>query len=679
MTTTDVFLQMLYRNFTSCFVIAAVLLVRLTLKKAPKLFSYLLWSVVLFRLLCPVSVTLPFSVIPKEVPRQEQLTEWTKKHAEKTRMYFDNTEQYKRAVEQGRTPLPAGKGGKYVVTGEDGISEPKTMGDIWLPGLSMLWLAGIAGILGYSVWTLLRLKQKLVGSVCVRDNIYLSDYIATPFTLGIIKPKIYLPSSLTEKEQNYIIKHEQTHIKRGDTIVKMAAFLTLALYWFNPLVWLAFRLAGKDMEMSCDEAVMKRMEEDIRAEYSSSLLKLATGKEFISGTILAFGEGDTAGRVRNVMHYKKPAFWIGLVSAALVLTAVFALLGNREQIEPEFKTVPGKIDIKDEMIPDWAKDEYYFADEYEIGLPCDPIEEGWDLENIIDAQEEYEHFNWPKYGNYDNTYLLEQTESYTLYGKGDYELMLLEHEGSYAQIRCPFTGMLAPIDLVEADFDADGEKEAVMILSGILRGTGYCVDNLFVADHAEDGTLTVYQLLEDNYLAQLENHFSYEVTEQGVQPMLDARPAGPFVENQADRAFDGAYLGDIVHFNMQNGKIKLRADIASWPKEGAVSDYNGQNITATVEYRDGGEFVLNEFKSYNEYLDMLITNAVKSFWAYENRNIEIVELRYDASLMNEEKIQAVAVVLAEDDDSYDYAEVTFIRQDTGGIVNWKVEDIALEK
>lgn len=714
MTLNTIFLQILNMSFTAGIVIVFVLLVRILLKKAPKIFSYFLWSVVLFRLLCPVSVFSPFSVIPKRDAAQEAVQRWADDYTGTTRTYFDNTEEYRKAVEQGRIPLEAGEGEKYVVTGADGISEPKMVGDIVIPKLSVLWLVGMLGMLGYSFWTFLRLKHKLIGAVCVRENIYLSDYIATPFTLGIVRPKIYLPSSIKETEQTYIIKHEQTHIRRGDTLVKMAAFLTLTIHWFNPLVWIAFYLAGKDMEMSCDEAVMKSMEEDIRAEYSTSLFSFATGKKYISGTPLTFGGGDIAGRIKNVMNYKKSGFWVILGSAVLVAAAVLALLGDPKKEEPDKEpaeepevTVVSEETAEEEVLQEEAAqkeeekqqeeqetqerisfaeditapwDEYYFWEEHEVGVPCDPAEEGWDLENIADARNENGGFtNWPTYGNYKNTYLLEQTENYTLYGKGDYESLLLEYEGNYAQMQVPFSSSMFSINVQEVDLDADGEKEATMILSGILYGTGYFEENLFVADSAENGELIVYQFLNDIYLAQLGEHFSYEKTEQGVQPMLDNQPAGPFVWNDENFLYERAYLGDVVCFDMQNDVIKLLAEIAVRPEGGAIAYYNGQNITATVEYQGGGIFTLSEFKSYNEDLDLLIADAVENCWQYQDEKIKIVELRYDSSQMNEEELLAVAVVIKEGDDSYDYAEVKFVRQHTDGIVNWKAEEVVIEK
>ena len=161
---------------------------------------------------------------------------------------------------------------------------------------TILWLFGIMAMLVYSAASLYLLRVKLIGAVRLRDNIYLADHIATPFVIGVIRPKIYLPSTLSERERDYIILHERTHIRRLDHIAKLVSFFALSVHWFNPLVWVTFILSGKDMEMSCDEAVMKKMDGDIRADYSASLLSLATGRKIFAGTPSCLWRGG----------YKKP-------------------------------------------------------------------------------------------------------------------------------------------------------------------------------------------------------------------------------------------------------------------------------------------------------------------------------------------------------------------------------------
>ncbi len=316
------FETILQMSLTGSLVVVIVCLVRLLLKRAPRWISSLLWVIVLARLICPVTVTTGFSLIPQTVSNGQLLAGWAETYTGDVRMVHSNNPEYQEAVEAGREPVYAGEGGYYVVTQADGTGEPDTIKNTVFPVLGVVWLAGTAGMLLYGIVSCVRLKRKLVGVVLLRENIYLSDYIASPFVMGLIFPKIYLPSNLEAKELGYIILHEQHHIRRLDHITRIVAYLALCLHWFNPLVWLAFVLSGRDLEMSCDEAVVGKMGEEIRADYSESLLRLTTHR-FLTGTPPGFGEGDTGSRIRNLSRWKKPAKWV--IAAAGILAALVGI------------------------------------------------------------------------------------------------------------------------------------------------------------------------------------------------------------------------------------------------------------------------------------------------------------------------------------------------------------------
>ena len=320
---TNIFASVLKMSLTGNVVILAVYLVRLVLRKAPKIYSYVLWSVVLFRLLCPVSITAPFSLIPDRVGTGEIVAGWEDTYIGETHTIFDNRPEFHDAVNAGRDVFPAGEGHYYVVTAGDGISEPQTVENTWMPWLSMIWLAGVGGMLVYSILSYIRIRKQIRVSVPFRKGIFIADDIDTPFVMGFFRPAIYLPGALEEAERRYIIAHEWHHIRRGDHIFKILGFLALTIHWFNPLVWLAFVLASRDMEMSCDEAVIQRLGENVRADYSATLLNLATGHRLFTVTPLAFGEGDPTGRVRNLAKWKKPKLW--MIFICVVLCAVLAV------------------------------------------------------------------------------------------------------------------------------------------------------------------------------------------------------------------------------------------------------------------------------------------------------------------------------------------------------------------
>lgn len=318
-----VFSTVLNMSITASIAILVILLARIVLKRTPKIFSYALWAVVLFRLLCPVSLTSGFSLMglvsaPTTETGRIEYVSLNEPTTERPTITVDIPASALNQTTDNRVEPSIDE-----VVAADSIDFPVTI-------VSIVWICGVAAMLVFHILQLMRLRRKLIGSIPLHNNIYLADYIPTPFVMGLIHPKIYLPSAMPEAEQSYIIQHEKHHIRRCDHIIKLLAFVAVCIHWFNPLVWLAFALSSKDMEMSCDEAVMKQMDRDIRADYSSSLLQFSTGKRVIVGTPLAFGEGETRERIVNIMRYKKPTIMM-VVLAAIVCVGLTACLSSNPQ------------------------------------------------------------------------------------------------------------------------------------------------------------------------------------------------------------------------------------------------------------------------------------------------------------------------------------------------------------
>ncbi len=330
------FMQVLDMSRAAAIVILCVLAARLLLRRAPKAFSYALWAVVLFRLLCPVTPETKVAVVPelRSTAAQYTLADQPISFAGATQAAAEAAysavtggsgtaaapESAPRPVQQIETERRDEQGTAATVTAD--------RWEVWILFGKYVWCAGVILMALGSGISFLRLKRRLREAVPLRDNIYLADSIGSPFVLGLLRPKIYLPSTLSLREQGYIIRHEQVHIRRLDPLWKALGFLALCLHWFNPLVWLAFILAGRDMEMSCDEAVMRTLESDIRADYSASLLSLATGRRIIAGTPLAFGEGDPRCRIRNILRWRQPKRWISVLAALLAVSVTAACAGN---------------------------------------------------------------------------------------------------------------------------------------------------------------------------------------------------------------------------------------------------------------------------------------------------------------------------------------------------------------
>ena len=337
---TNLFIRILNMSMTGALIILAVLALRLLLRRAPRIFSYGLWAVVLFRLLCPISFESRFSLLgvlnaPVEKGTMEYIsgTERNAPAAETTFAQTSSSEEMIPDPAAGRNTAPGAKeSGKVQRT----VSE--TLRGL-LPAGAAVWLAGVCiflllGAVSYGRFVFrLRAAEKIPEGG--QKRVFRTDAVSMPFVVGFFRPCIYLPAGLPEQELDYILLHERIHLRRGDNMTRAAAWLALCLHWFNPLVWLAFFLSGRDMEMSCDEAVIRRAGNQIKKAYSASLLALTSGRKISVGIPLAFGEGDPGSRIKNILHYKKPAFWLAAaVLAVCVLTGAF-LLGNPKKDEKE--------------------------------------------------------------------------------------------------------------------------------------------------------------------------------------------------------------------------------------------------------------------------------------------------------------------------------------------------------
>ncbi|MFL0194224.1 DUF5301 domain-containing protein [Clostridium sp. WILCCON 0269] len=306
------FINVINMSITASYAILFVLVVRLFFKKVPKIFSYNLWAVVLFRLICPFSFSSAFSFLKIPSSHSNKI-EYIPSSVKLISQPGINTGGYdvNSSVNTSLLGLTSHAGNNSIY----GI-------------LSIIWVLGFISLIVYSIISYLILKHKVCTSVIVKDNIFQCENISSPFVLGFIKPKIYLPIGLKKTEQNYILKHEQIHIKRFDYLIKPTAFLALCLHWFNPLVWISFMLMSKDMEMSCDERVLKEFGIQIKKDYSTSLLSLSVNKNTIKGNPLAFGENNTKTRIKNILNYKRPVFWVIAASIIALILISIGLITN---------------------------------------------------------------------------------------------------------------------------------------------------------------------------------------------------------------------------------------------------------------------------------------------------------------------------------------------------------------
>ena len=311
----DVFLKLVNLSISASWLILAVLVLRVVLKKAPKWVMPLLWGVVALRLVCLFSIESALSLIPSAETIPSEIVTETREPV-----------LYEQATLDIVTNPTLPSAAEVPV----GVSRQQAQVDFNI--YSVLWLAGMAALLVHALVSAGKLKRKLATAILLRDNIYESEFVDSPFVFGVVKPNIYLPMHMDEGTAAYVIAHEHAHLARRDHWWKVLGYLVLALHWFNPLVWVAYILFCRDIELACDEKVVKGLDSAARADYSQALLSCAAPKRAVAACPLAFGEGNIKMRVKSALHYRKPAFWVAAAAVlAVVIVAVCFLTNPRSE------------------------------------------------------------------------------------------------------------------------------------------------------------------------------------------------------------------------------------------------------------------------------------------------------------------------------------------------------------
>ena len=277
----ELFLKLLNMSIAASWLILAVVVLRLLLKKAPKWVNCILWALVAVRLICPFSFESNISLVPERVGNGEAVTEWAGDYLDDVWTIPDTSVYYDAAVTAGREPIYAGDGHYYVVAKNDQLGAPATVGDTVVPVLSAVWLAGMVLLLLYALISYLRLRRRVSAAMLLRENIWLCDAVESPFILGFFRPRIYLPSNIAEEDMEHVLAHERAHLQRRDHWWKPLGYVLLAVYWFNPLIWVVYLLLCRDIELACDEKVINRPNTDRKA-YSEALLACSVKRSAIT-------------------------------------------------------------------------------------------------------------------------------------------------------------------------------------------------------------------------------------------------------------------------------------------------------------------------------------------------------------------------------------------------------------
>lgn len=317
-----VFLKLLNMSITGCVMILAVIAARLLLKKAPRWSICLLWGLVAVRLICPFTVKSNLSLIRNSEPITQEII------SEQLPTAPVVTEQVQHEIVNDAPEKP-----EIPEQTVEIIPEKQALNVLEIAGY--VWLSGVSVMLAYSLISYLQLKHRVRTSTRLEKNIRQSEYVSSPFVLGMFRPIIYLPYGLKQKHQDHIIAHERSHIGRGDHLIKPLGFAVLAVHWFNPLVWVAYILLCRDIEAACDERVISKMTLEQRQSYSATLLHYSVKRCRIAACPVAFSETGIKGRIKNVMNYKKPTVWLIVMSMLLSLLLAGCFMTDPLQEEPQ--------------------------------------------------------------------------------------------------------------------------------------------------------------------------------------------------------------------------------------------------------------------------------------------------------------------------------------------------------
>lgn len=332
----EFFLKIINMSISASWLIFAVLILRLALKKAPKWVNVLLWGIVAIRLICPFSFESALSLIPSAETFPKKIISGPS---------FD--------VQSGITPVDNRindyLGDRYF----EGVTVPANNGNTIMTILTIVWTIGILLLVAYTVISYWRLHREIDTAVRYKDNIFQSENVSSPFVLGLIKPRIYLPFKLDGQDMEHVVAHEQAHIRRKDHWWKPLGFLLLTIHWFNPLMWLAYVLLCRDIELACDEKVIKGLSNEQRADYTQALVDCSVNRRMIAACPLTFGEVGVKERVKSVMNYKKPAFWVIIIAVIVCVGVAVCFLTNPKQDRYTLRIV----------VPAGSQEEFVYTDE----------------------------------------------------------------------------------------------------------------------------------------------------------------------------------------------------------------------------------------------------------------------------------------------------------------------------
>ena len=590
----DIFLKLLNMSIIAGWLILAVLCIRLIFKKIPKWVSCLLWGVVAIRLICPFSIESRFSILPSAEPiRSSTVVEG------EVQNYIPSIDSHLTIVENTINPILTES---FAYNESDSVAPLQVVthaaGFVWCCGMILLIICAMVSAI--------RLYKLVREAVCVKDKIYICDAVKSPFIFGIIRPRVYLPYALGEKEMNYIVAHESAHLKRKDHWWKALGYLLLCIYWFHPLCWAAYALFCKDIELACDEKVAKDMTFDEKKEYSKVLLSCARQRSLIMVCPLAFGEVGVKERVKSVLNYKKPALWIMIAAAAvLVILAICFLTDPGRKTEegtpmslptvtedPDNQSMENA-DVDNQSMENGGEspeqmDDRQVSEDNQIDVVSRFMDIPWDEIEAIQNVGYYDH-------RFDKVICIGEIPEYDIrvYGYNDEDIsgrgVAIYIAGDVNYFDWYYT---SPRQIMPELYWDEDERQLQMTIH-IHTGTEFDAEDLVILQQYDTGTLGPHYFTYGDYREILSERIGYSFDDGSRELTLTDTVTGRDVASVTipEGEIIGIACGDISYFELGES-IKLFVCPGFFREGYAIPDYTGMPV---LEFEVEYEWVINQY------------------------------------------------------------------------------------
>lgn len=692
--------QLLQNSLSGTVLILGILLFRKITGDLSKLYVRILWLVLLLVLLLPPANLGSLHTVRNLMPETGQA--FSKKQVTGVR---ETESQKETGIEIEMPDGIAGSPGNNLSSGvaagtgskiqgqKSGAAKETALGVTEV--LFALWILGAAGLTAVNLAGWRRLKKRAASATQKDHDVWSTTQIDTPFVMPGFPSRIYIPQELEgEKEQlKDILDHERRHIRNQDPWIKCLAVLALIIHWFNPLVWLAFRTMNRDMEMYCDECVLRRKSTVQKKHYAQTLLDFACKSRGFS-PVLYFGESSTKRRICHVLNTKRPHMLISFLLLLLISGCGVSFLtageeGGKALADTHKEALLAGTLPEESVKPDEnsgetdGSEEEFWTDKIIVGTGHAGMEPGFDESEMS---------------------LMSETEDFSLYSM---------HEGEAMVVRTPDCLVYAEVPLIsnyqtepliqEQDFDNDG-KEELAIITYVLHGTGISIRSLFMVDKAPDSSWNICHYLEDDYMEELTSHFDTQYTEEGVRLIFDGEPTG-VIEKVDQEELDNEYAyyaGSQIDFRFVEEKIILRAELAGYSHINHTGNYPGHELEASLNYIGEGKW---EFTNVN-YTDAGITEVIENaiplyltgqteqvneyytvpgiklpYFGETNEEITILSISVTKEDLDGDETEAYVTIRRDGSDSLDYLHVPMkkVPLDFGGTW-WRISgEITMEK